>query len=175
MTQKETAKLFAFIAMIFPRDTTFLNAAPQIRDVWQQMLCDIPYDTAEASVQAHASSSPFPPSIAEIRKYSVELKCPLLSADEAYKLASDARRKYGWCDAQNGMDSLPESVRATIRTYCNSFLEWCKTEEPQGVERSQFMKIYEAMKDRKQKEAALPPGVAEKARLMAGTIGLLEG
>ena len=167
MTQKEVVKLFAAIAMLYPRDNTFIKQPDEVRDMWHGMLADIPFELAEAALKMHAASSPFPPSIAEIRKNAVDAKCPMLDGDEAYRLAREARRKFGHYQAKEAMDSLPEAVTEVIRTFAGTFEIWCES-VADGTERAQFLRIWEAMKARKQQKAALPPGVADVMKRLAG-------
>ena len=96
MTKSETVQLFAIIKALFPRDDSFKNATKDMVDAWAEMLEDIPFDHAKAAVKAAVATSPFPPSIAEIRDYATRLTAPKrMSADEAWGIASECIRKYG--------------------------------------------------------------------------------
>ena len=96
MTKSETVKLFVIIKSLFPRDDAFKNATPDMVSAWTEMLEDIPFDHAKAAVKAAVATSPFPPSIAEIRDYATRLTAPKrLTADEAWGIASECIRKYG--------------------------------------------------------------------------------
>ena len=96
MTKSETVQLFAIIKALFPRDNAFGNATPDMITAWAEMLEDIPFDHAKAAVKAAVATSPFPPSIAEIRDYATRLTTPKrLTADEAWGIAQDVIRTYG--------------------------------------------------------------------------------
>ena len=96
MTKEEVVKLFVAISAMFPRDEKFAKADQMMVDMWQKMLADIPYYAAEKAVMASVSTSPFPPSIAEIRDYATRLTTPKrLTADEAWGIAQDVIRTYG--------------------------------------------------------------------------------
>ena len=96
MTKTETVQLFVIIKSLFPRDDAFRNATPDMVSAWTEMLADIPFDHAKAAVKAAVATSPFPPSIAEIRDYATRLTAPKrMSADEAWGIASEVIRKYG--------------------------------------------------------------------------------
>ena len=96
MTKSETVQLFVIIKSLFPRDDAFRNATPDMVSAWTEMLADIPFDHAKAAVKAAVATSPFPPSIAEIRDYATRLTAPKrMSADEAWGIASECIRKYG--------------------------------------------------------------------------------
>jgi hypothetical protein len=96
MTKSETVQLFAIINSLFPRDTSFRSATKDMVDAWAEMLGDIPFDHAKAAVKAAVATSPFPPSIAEIRDYATRLTAPKrMSADEAWGIAAEVIRTYG--------------------------------------------------------------------------------
>lgn len=96
MTKKETVALFGLIAALFPRDEKFAHPDAAMRDAWAEMLQDIPFDHAKAAVKASVATSPFPPSIAEIRDYATRLNgTRRLTAEEAWGIASDLIRTCG--------------------------------------------------------------------------------
>lgn len=96
MKKSEVVQLFAVIASLFPRDTAFKNASPDMVIAWAEMLEDIPFDHAKAAIKASVATSPFPPSIAEIRDYATRMTNPKrLTADEAWGIASEVIRNYG--------------------------------------------------------------------------------
>lgn len=96
MTKTETAALFALISTLFPREDAFRNARKETVTAWAEMLQDIPFDHAKAAVKAAVATSPFPPSIAEIRDYATRLNGPRrMTAEEAWGIASECIRTYG--------------------------------------------------------------------------------
>lgn len=96
MTKNETVRLFALIHSLFPRDDAFANVTMENVEAWTEVLADIPFDHAKAAIKASVATSPFPPSIAEIRDYATRLNGPRrITAEEAWGLAQDAMRTYG--------------------------------------------------------------------------------
>ena len=96
MLRSETVKMFALIKSLFPRDEAFKNATPDMVNAWTDMLHDIPFDAACAAIKAAVSTSPFPPSIAEIRDYATRLNGPRrMTAEEAWGQACDVIKTYG--------------------------------------------------------------------------------
>lgn len=96
MTKNETVQLFALIHSLFPRDEAFKNVNMQNVEAWTEVLADIPFENAKAAIKASVATSPFPPSIAEIRDYATRLNGPRrITAEEAWGIASDAIRTYG--------------------------------------------------------------------------------
>lgn len=95
MNRKETVATFALISALFPRDDKFANATKEMISAWNEMLADIPFDTVKAAIKAAVATSPFPPSICEIRNYAVKIsENSLRSPEEAWKIALDAIRTY---------------------------------------------------------------------------------
>lgn len=95
MNKKEVAALFGLISALFPRDEKFANADKMMVTAWAEMLADIPLDRAKEAVKYAVATSPFPPSICEIRNYSVKIsENSLRSPEEAWKIAIDAMRTY---------------------------------------------------------------------------------
>lgn len=95
MNKKEVAALFGLISALFPRDEKFANADKMMVTAWAEMLADIPLDKAKEAVKYAVATSPFPPSICEIRNYAVKIsENSLRSPEEAWKIALDAMRTY---------------------------------------------------------------------------------
>ena len=96
MTKKEIVALFGLIAALYPRDEKFTHPDATMRDAWAEMLADIPFDAAKAAIKAAVSTSPFPPSIAEIRDYATRLNSPRrMTAEEAWGQACEVIKTYG--------------------------------------------------------------------------------
>lgn len=122
MTKAETVKLFVIIKALFPRDDAFRNATPDMVSAWAEMLEDIPFEHAKAAVKATVATSPFPPSISEIRDYATRLTAPKrMSADEAWGIAAEVIRKYGTNTVikEGCVERPPEYCDVTVesRTY----------------------------------------------------------
>lgn len=54
--------------------------------VWFSLLEDLDYKDASAAIQKHMQTSPYPPTVADIRKQIVDIKSPDLKTDEQYFL-----------------------------------------------------------------------------------------
>ena len=120
MNKAETVKLFTVISAMFPRDTKFAQADQLMIDMWQKMLADIPYDAAEKAVTATVSTSPFPPSIAEIRDYATRLNGPRrMTAEEAWGHACEVMRTYGTRVVlkEGAVEKPPEYTDVTVERH----------------------------------------------------------
>lgn len=122
MLRSETVKMFALIKSLFPRDEAFKNATPDMVNAWTDMLQDIPFDAGCAAIKAAVSTSPFPPSIAEIRDYATRLNGPRrMTAEEAWGQACEVIRTYGTKTVlkDGAVEKPPEYTDVTVerRTY----------------------------------------------------------
>ena len=183
MTKTETAALFALISTLFPREDAFKNAKKETIEAWAEMLHDIRFDHAKAAVKAAVSTSPFPPSIAEIRDYATRLTGPRrLSAEEAWGIASECIRTYGlrtvpkdgFADRQYEFVRFGEPVRVRpsgleyeAKRHCPEdvwgllqrmgYADLVRSDNPDVV-RGQFMKAW-ASHDTEAKEVRVIGGV----------------
>lgn len=196
MTKSETVQLFVIIKSLFPRDDAFRNATPDMVSAWTEMLADIPFDHAKAAVKAAVATSPFPPSIAEIRDYATRLTAPKrMSADEAWGIASECIRKYGLQTRRIAPDAEvvtvvrvgePVRVRPSGREYEAKFhcppevwemlkrmgyADIVRSENPDVV-RGQFMRAWSGH-DAEQKEQRVLGIVPEILKAITGDNWLL--
>lgn len=170
MTIDETVKLFAVVAALFPRDSAFAGADRLMAQSWNAMLTDIPYQVAEAAVQAQAAVSPFPPSISEIREKATRLAKPELArtADEAWSYAISAVRTYGHLRWDEAKKSMPGDVAEAVERF--GFMDICMSENVDVV-RGQFMRAWDNNSKRRAEQECLPPSVKAIAERMK--LGLL--
>ena len=120
MLRSETVKMFALIKSLFPRDEAFKNATPDMVNAWTDMLQDIPFDAACAAIKAAVSTSPFPPSIAEIRDYATRLNGPRrMTAEEAWGHACEVMRTYGTRVVlkEGAVEKPPEYTDVTVERH----------------------------------------------------------
>ena len=175
MTPDETVKMFAMIAATFPRDQSFARADRIMLNSWHTMLQDLPFDVVEAAVQAQAATSPFPPSISEIRQRAAEITKPSLrmGADEAWELAIKAVRKFGYTQWIAAKKWLPSDVAQAVERF--GYRDICMAENIDVV-RGQFIRLWDVRLKRERERSVLPPalaaltaGLSESLRLEDGT------
>lgn len=119
MKRSETIQLFAVIKALYPRDEAFKNATKDMVDAWTEMLADIPFDHAKAAIKASVSTSPFPPSIAEIRDYATRITGKRrMTAEEAWGQACEVIRQYGTRTVlkEGAEEKPPEYGELTVET-----------------------------------------------------------
>jgi len=165
------------ISILYPKRNGFDGKTPdqlkQISSAWSEVLEDVDFELAMASLKSHAATVEFAPSIAEIRKWVRDLTTGQgITAEEAWELCLSAVRKYGYARKAEAVQTLPESVRSIGERW---FDEIGMTEsENLGVTRGQFIKAFQIQSERKEREAALPSGIRERLAGIAQKM-LMEG
>lgn len=188
MNKKETAALFGLIAALFPRDEKFAAADKFMITAWAEMLEDIPLEKAKEAVRYAVATSPFPPSISEIRNYAVKIgENSLRSPEEAWKIATEAIRDYNMRTVPiEGFNSKsyefvkfgePVKVQPSGLEYeakrhvppevwevmeLMGYADMCRSENP-DVLRGQFMKIWKSKTDREHEYRVVAPIVPQIA------------
>lgn len=163
MTTHDTIKLFALISASYPREQAFANASPAMVALWAKLLADIPLAAAEAAIASHVSTSPFPPSIAEIREWAAGGPGEGAAA-EAWGKLMQAVRKYGWCNQAEAKEYLgPEIWEAMLRTF-PSWLAFCMNENMEA-NRAHFLRMWESVAKRERIDRMLPGGQSIAGRL----------
>ena len=195
MNKKEVAALFGLISALFPRDEKFAKADKMMVTAWAEMLADIPLDKAKEAVKYAVATSPFPPSICEIRNYAVKIsENSLRSPEEAWKIALDAMRTYNTRTVPiEGFNSKeykfvkfgePVKIRPSGLEYeakrhvppdvwevmeLMGYADMCASENP-DVLRGQFMKIWSNKTSREHEYRVVSPIVPQIAERLVNLI-----
>jgi hypothetical protein len=170
VTDKETAKLLGIIAISYQN----FKLDKEVIAVWHEMIGDLDFTLAQMAVKKLISESPFPPTIHDIRRRAMEAQFPdLPTPAEAWGIVNRAMRKHGRYDAERGLDGLPHIVREAAE--CIGFREMCESEDPDGVLRGQFMKVYEQVLNRRKGEHILPLPLQNQIKALASQMALPGG
>lgn len=166
MTKEEFAKGMTFLSVVYSKPLT----ADQVA-VWYTFFETDSLDQFKKAVQKLAVSSKYFPSIAELKEAIAEDAVGMLSADQAWDRVLYAIRKFGWCQAEEAMKSLPESVQLTVN-HMGGFKRMCESEDLEW-RRKDFMKAYEVNKNREQLDYTTGTlitiaDVAEKKKMLEG-------
>ncbi len=168
MTKTETVKLLAVISAAFP-NTQVTEATVAL---WHELLGDVDLNLALVAVKKLLLESPYPPTIADIRKRAVEIMTPLkdqVDAAEAWGEVEKAIRLYGYYSEAEALASMSPRVAKVVRYI--GWREICLSEEP-GVVRGQFLKMYQQVAEREQKEKLLPQGLRNEIQRLAAKINM---
>lgn len=163
MNKTEVGKLLSVLSAAYPR----FEPDELTLTVWHEMLGDLEYPIASLAVKTCMLQNTFPPSISEVRKAAVKLMHPQKqSASEAWEIVNRALDKHGYYGQVEAMESLPPLVARVVRVI--GFSKMCLSENL-GVERGQFMRLYDEMSRGQDEEYLLP----EKMKAQIAQIGRL--
>ena len=165
MTFNETKNLLAWTVSNFP--------AMQERDMgptaklWYQMLKDIPYKIAEQAMFKILATAKFFPTVSEILEAIADITNPEQdTAAKAWGEVEKAIRFYGSYREKEALESMSPRTAKVVE-----YMGWrdiCLGEEI-GVVRGQFLKMYQQVSEREQKERVLPENLkADIKRLSEG-------
>lgn len=168
MNLTETSKLMAIISASYNN----FESNPDKVKVWHGLLGDLDYNIAGLAIQKLIIDSPYPPTIHDIRKKVLEVQYPdLPTPAEAWHILTKNISRYGSYRASEGIAALPPVVRETAQYM--GYVEICRSEDPEGVLRAQFMKMYEQVLSRQREQAMLPEPIKEQIRLISEKVKML--
>jgi len=165
----ETVQLLAVINAAFPN----IQITEAMVSLWHELLGDIDFNLAKAAVKKLLLESPYPPSIADIRKRAVEILTPeeeKIDAAEAWGEVERAMRFYGYYREAEALESMSPRVAKVVRWM--GWRDICLSEEP-GVVRGQFLKMYQQVTEREQKEKLLPERLKADIKMLSEKFTLL--
>ena len=174
MTEKDIVKLFALLTAAYPRFDTFSDPA-KVRPViklWAELLADIPYDVAETAAKKLMLESPYPPTIADVRKQITEITTPKeyqIDAAEAWGEVMQAIRHYGYYRPNEALSSLSPQTAKVVRYIGWNEINTC---EEIGVVRGQFLKMFDAVSKRETQNRHLPIGLRDMIQGIAAGMSI---
>ena len=126
--------------------------------VYFDSLCDLPVCAFQAAAKLALLEGQYPvfPPVGVLRRFAVAVltgRLNQLSAEEAWGLVRDAIARFGYSQQKLGLASLPEFTRRAVDS-----LGWqnvCNATETEII-RSQFVRTYEAIASRDQRQNLLP-------------------
>lgn len=160
MAPSEVAKLLAVIAAAYPG----FEVDETRHRLWCEMVGDLDYQVAAMAVRRHIGTSRFAPTVADIREQSLAAAGDeVITAAEAWGELMQAVRRYGYYRAEEGLASLSPETRRVAE-----MITWrgINLSENLDVLRGQFMRMYQMVHERAQRERQLPENVREAIRRM---------
>lgn len=131
--------------------------------VWYRLLRDLSYEELTRAVQHHIMSSPFPPTIADIRAAAARYMPQQADADmtelAAWELVRRAVSNSNY-NAQKEFDKLPPLVRKAVGNVAN-LKEWASMDinTVNSVEQSHFIRAYRTQAAREKELQKLSPAM----------------
>lgn len=168
MTKTDTVKLLAVISAAFPS----IQVTEATVALWHELLGDMDLNLALTAAKKLILESPYPPTIADIRKRAVEIMTPpedQVDAAGAWGEVMKALRFYGYYRETEALESMSPRVAKVVKYI--GWREICLSEEP-GVIRGQFLKMYAQVTEREQKEQLLPASLKETIQKLANEMNV---
>lgn len=169
MNLEETAKLIGTAMMAYPRwlEKADEEALGAMTVAWHRMLGDLDYQLADAALAKHAATSQYPPTIAEIRSAALSLTpSELPDGEDAWAEVLQAMQKVGYMGTPEWSHPVIAKCVAAMwgnwRNACGAVMT-----ETLGVDRAQFLRMFQTMTKRERDELLLPAPVREIAGLLA--------
>jgi hypothetical protein len=128
-------------------------------DLWANMLSDVTYQIAEIAIKKYMSESVFPPTIADIRQRIAEVTKPrTVTPIEAWGNVTAVIRKYGSYNETKALEELDQLTRRAVQYF--GYRELCLSENVM-VDRAHFLKMFESLAERENKNNLLHPALQE--------------
>lgn len=169
MTANETAKIIYLISAAYPKYSKQIQDNLQTMvEIWAAVFSDIPYEVATTALHKLVLKSPYPPSIHDLRQEIVSITAgENADASEAWGEVTKAIKNFGSYREKEAVDSMSELTQKVVKAI--GWREICLSEEP-GVVRGQFIKLYNQLKEREEKEALIPQNVRERIEFLKNTV-----
>ena len=107
-------------------------------NLWFKALQDLDYQICQMALMELITQSEFPPSIAELRKkYAEYTTAPVKTSGEAWEEVRLMVRKYGYYRYDEALEAMDDLTR-------------------QAVKGAHFLRLYDALVERKRQEAGTP-------------------
>ena len=170
MTRKEFGILAKTIKTFYP-DKNILTTNEEL-ELWYEMLNDIPYEVAVASVKKWVSLNKWCPTVAGIRELSSEFISEKLDeSGEAWELVLKAVRNFGQYRTTEALDSLPPLVSKVVKQV--GFKDICLSQKI-GVERSAFCNLYMTELEKMRRENILSKELKTEINQMSSVLRISE-
>ena len=168
----EIIKLLGIMKTAYPRFYANMkkDEANATIDLWTQMLCDIEPQLLVNAVKGLIAVSPFPPTIADIRKKAADIQNYGKDEDNAMK-AWELVKKAVSCVYYNSVEEfviLPPLCRRVVGSP-STLKEWglIDIETFNTVTQSNFLRAYRAIAEKEKEFEQLPKAVQEFAAYLA--------
>jgi hypothetical protein len=170
LKKTETVQLLAVVNAAFPN----MQVTEVMVNIWHELLGDLDFGLAKAAVKKLLLESPYPPTIADIRKQVVQISTPLedrIDGAQAWGEVEKAIQNYGYYRETEALANMPPRVAKVVRYI--GWREICLSDEP-GVVRGQFMKMFPQVAEREQKERLLPAALRKELHNVAESYKLID-
>ncbi len=167
MTLNETKNILAWTISNFP-SMQERDMGPTAK-LWYQMLKDIPYEIVEKAMFKILATAKFFPTVSEILEAIADITNPeLTTGGEAWGEVEKAIRFFGSYREAEALASMSPRTAKVVE-----YMGWrdiCLSTEL-GVARGQFLKMYQQVSEREQKERVLPESLKADIKRLNASMG----
>lgn len=153
MKKTDVIKLLGMLAAAYPN----MKEVDEVMvDIWYECLKDIDIKVGIAAIKKNILESPFPPTIADIRKQVSEVTTSekdRLDGAEGWGEVIKAIREYGYYREKEALESM-SPVTAKVVKYMG-WQEICHGDKIDVV-RGQFLRMYDTVAERERQDRLLP-------------------
>lgn len=166
MTETEMSKLLATMTIAYP---SYKPQNPQATvKLWTMMFEDVDYNTADTALKSYilSNTSAFAPSISQLREQVQSIMHPASSEDtsaEAWQMVRKAIAR-GNYHSEEDFEQFPEAVKRAVGSASQLRIWASDTEFNEGVESSNFKRVYQTVVNRQREEERLPIALKEQIR-----------
>ncbi|HWG42514.1 MAG TPA: hypothetical protein VN688_06970, partial [Gemmataceae bacterium] len=156
MTRQEFAAVMAYVGAGCGK-----TLGEDALKVYYDLLSDLPLDVLQLAAKRALLESHYPvfPPVGVLRKLAAEImRPPAMPALEAWGVLQRAIDRYGDDNPQQGLDALPEPIRAVAEQF--GWRQLCRCNETE-ILRAQFSKAYDTAQARERATWLLPVGVRQ--------------
>jgi hypothetical protein len=147
MDKSETQKILTLITVAYPRFYSAKdNRAKTLVDLWCRMFAGEDYYLVGNALKAHLATSPFPPTVADIKLMIDKLVNPQITEYEAWNIVSRAAAGRGR-ELQKRYGELPEEIKGFM-SY-RDFRDVAYDDSPDGVISSNWQRSFKAYQERR--------------------------
>ena len=171
MNKEQFAVVAAEIRSLWPKERMLDNKIAM--STWYELLQDLSYEQARAAVHRHASTSKWPPTIADIRHQSVAMQDESTDWGKAWGSVVKAIGRFGYTREAEALDSLDELTRDTVSKL--GWMQICQSDQQDLMSiRANFRMLYEQGRTAAREQAMLPQGLQQRIKVITGGELLLE-
>lgn len=158
LTKDQFKLLVAAMKAAYPSDK--LIPDEDAAKIWYQMLKDLEYKSLSMALQKHMMTSPYPPTIADLRKHSTP-EIDQMSELAAWALVRQAISNSSY-HAEEEYRKLPPLIQKAIGNPANlREMASMDVATVNSVEQSNFLRVYRATVAREKEMLQLSPSMRE--------------
>ena len=173
MKKTELIKVLTFISNAYPNKFSFprknKNDNKIFIETWYSFLKDYNYNLVKIGVKKIIiNKATWPPTVGELVKEIEKLKMnesDKLTGAEAWAIALEAVRKYGFYDMAQAMKDMPSLVKKSVECF-GGYDALCHSKVQDSYSRQNFIRIYEDLARKNNNSKFLPSSIYNEVQAL---------